>query len=62
MTERIKEEIEPQDAPPDQARRVAEGRDQATPFLALTGVTLTVAVVAGIIIVALVTLWWVIAR
>jgi hypothetical protein len=62
MTEPIKERIEPQDTPPDLARRTAEGKDQATPFLALTGVTLVVAAIAGILIAALVTLWWVLAR
>ena len=62
MSEPIKEQIEPQDTPGDVARRTAEGRDQATPFFVLGGVTLTVAVVAGILITALVILWWVLAR
>ena len=62
MTEPIKERVEPQDAPPELVRRTAEGKDQATPFLALTGVTIAVALVAGTLIAVLVTLWWVLAR
>ena len=62
MTEPIKEKVEPTDTPPDLARRTAEGKDQATPFLALTGVTLTVAIAAGALIAVLLLVWWLIAR
>jgi hypothetical protein len=62
MTEPIKEQVEPKDTPPDLVRRTAEGKDQATPFLALTGVTLTIAVVAGALIAVLLLVWWLIAR
>ena len=62
MTEPIKDKVEPKDTPPDLARRTAEGKDQATPFLALTGVTLTIAVAAGALIAVLLLVWWLIAR
>ena len=62
MTEPVKEYVEPKDTPQDQVRRTAEGKDQATPFLALTAVTLGVGAVAGILIAALLVLWWVLAR
>jgi hypothetical protein len=39
------------------ARETARGRDEATPARALAGVTLTIGVVAGVLIVALLILW-----
>ena len=38
-------------------RTTARGSDEATPARALTGVTLVIAVVAGVLIVALLILW-----
>jgi hypothetical protein len=38
-------------------RKTARGRDQATPARALTGVTLVVAAVAGIVIVIALLIW-----
>ncbi len=52
MTEPIKE----------QAREVARGEDEKTPWLALGGVTATIAVVAGILIAVVLFLWWYLAR
>jgi hypothetical protein len=43
----------------DSARETARGHDAATPARALTGVTLVVGVVAGVLIVALLILWYV---
>ena len=62
MTDPIKEQVEPKDTPPDLVRRTAEGKDQATPFLALTGVTLVVALAAGTLIAVLLLVWWLLAR
>ena len=42
----------------DPVRDTARGRDDATPTRALTGVTLFVGVVAGVLIVALLILWY----
>jgi hypothetical protein len=46
----------------ERVRETARGQDEATPARALGGVTLTVGVVAGILIAALVLLWWFLAR
>jgi hypothetical protein len=42
----------------DPLKETARGRDDATPVRALTGVTLVIAVVAGVLIVALLILWY----
>jgi hypothetical protein len=44
---------EPDDAP----RKLTRGEDDATPLLALGSVALTIAVVAGLVIVALLAIW-----
>jgi hypothetical protein len=46
----------------EQVRKTARGDDPATPARVLAGVTLTVAIVAGILIAVLVFLWWYLAR
>jgi hypothetical protein len=43
-------------------RETARGKDEATPARALAGVHLVVGVVAGILIVLLTLLWWLLAR
>jgi hypothetical protein len=43
-------------------RETARGKDEATPIRALAGVTVTVGIVAGILIAVLVLLWWLLAR
>ena len=43
--------------PDDASRKVTRGRDDATPVLVLGSVTLTIAVVAGIVIAALLLIW-----
>jgi hypothetical protein len=43
----------------DSVSDTARGRDDATPARALTGVTLLIGVVAGVLIVALLILWYV---
>jgi hypothetical protein len=43
----------------DSARETARGRSDATPARALAGVTLFIGVIAGVLIVALLILWWV---
>jgi hypothetical protein len=43
----------------DSVSDTARGRDDATPARALTGVTLVIGVVAGVLIVALLILWYV---
>jgi hypothetical protein len=43
----------------DSVSDTARGRDDATPARALTGVTLFIGVVAGVLIVALLILWYV---
>jgi hypothetical protein len=43
----------------DPIRETARGRDDATPVRALTGVTLVIGVVAGVLIAALLILWYV---
>jgi hypothetical protein len=62
MTEPTKDDLEPRSTPEELVRRTAEGKDEKTPFLALGGVALTVALFAGILIAALATLWFVLAR
>jgi hypothetical protein len=62
MTDPIKEQVEPEDTPADQHRRVAEGRDQATPFLALGGVAISVWAVVAVLAVVLLLVWWLLAR
>jgi hypothetical protein len=42
----------------DPLKETARGRDDATPARALTGVALVIAVVAGVLIVALLILWY----
>jgi hypothetical protein len=42
----------------DQLTKTARGRDDATPARALTGVTLVIGVVAGLLIVALLIVWY----
>jgi len=39
-------------------RKTASGRDEATPARALTGVTLVIGVVAAVLIVALLIVWY----
>jgi hypothetical protein len=51
MTEPVRNRVE------EPVRRTARGTDEATPARALTGVALVIAVVAGILIVALLILW-----
>lgn len=46
----------------EQLRKTARGKNEATPARALAGVTVTVGVVAGVLIAVLVLLWWLIAR
>jgi hypothetical protein len=46
----------------DQVRKASRGEDPATPARVLTGVTLVVGIVAGILIATLVFLWWYLAR
>ena len=46
----------------DPVRETARGQDEATPARTLFGVTATVGIVAGILIAALVLLWWWLAR
>jgi hypothetical protein len=46
----------------EQVQKAARGEDAATPARVLTGVTLVVGLVAGILIAALVFLWWYLAR
>ena len=41
----------------DPVRDTARGRDDATPARALTGVTLVIGVVVGVLIIALLILW-----
>jgi hypothetical protein len=43
--------------PDDVPRKLARGDDAATPLLAIGGVWLTIAAVAGIVIAALVLVW-----
>jgi hypothetical protein len=43
----------------DQLTETARGRDNTTPVRALTGVTLVIGVVAGLLIVALLIVWYV---
>ena len=52
MTEPIKEEV----------RKTAEGKDAATPARLLFGVALTVWIAAGVLIVVLFLVYWLIAR
>ena len=42
----------------DPVRDTARGHDDATPARALTGVTLVIGVVAGVLIIALLILWY----
>jgi hypothetical protein len=42
----------------DPLKETARGRDDATPARALAGVTLVIAAVAGVLIVALLILWY----
>jgi hypothetical protein len=42
----------------DPLKETARGRDEATPARALTGVTLVIGVVAGLLIVALLIVWY----
>ena len=42
----------------DPVRDTARGRDDATPVRALSGVTLVIGVVAGVLIIALLILWY----
>ena len=42
----------------DPVRDTARGRDDATPARALSGVTLVIGVVAGVLIIALLILWY----
>jgi len=51
MTEPVRDRVE------EPVRTTARGTDEATPARALTGVALVIAVVAGILIVALLILW-----
>jgi len=51
MTEPVRDRVE------EPVRTTARGTDEATPARALTGVVLVIAVVAGILIVALLILW-----
>ena len=46
----------------DPVKETARGRDEATPARALLGVALTVWLVAGVFIAALLFLWWFLAR
>ena len=46
----------------DQIRKTERGDDEATPARALAGVTIVVGIVAGILIAALLLLWWYLAR
>ena len=39
-------------------RKTARGRDEGTPARALTGVTIVIGVVAGVLIVALLIVWY----
>jgi hypothetical protein len=52
MSDKIEEEV----------RETARGVDDETPFRALAGVHLIVAIVAGILIALLTFLWWYLAR
>ena len=45
------------DSPDDVAREVARGRSEATPWLVLGSVALTVGVVAGTVVAVLLLLW-----
>ena len=51
MTEPVRDRVE------EPVRSTARGHDDATPARALTGVALVIAVVAGILIVALLIIW-----
>jgi hypothetical protein len=51
MTEPVRDRVE------EPVRDTARGTDEATPARALTGVALVIAVVAGVLIVALLILW-----
>ena len=42
----------------DPVRDTARGRDDATPARALSGVTLVIGIVAGVLIIALLILWY----
>jgi hypothetical protein len=42
----------------DPVTKAARGRDEATPARALTGVTLAIGAVAGVLIVALLIVWY----
>jgi hypothetical protein len=43
----------------DPVKETARGRDEATPARALTGVTLVIGTVAGLLIIALLIVWYV---